>query len=505
MKLSVLIAFAAVVPLLAQAQPEEPIVVTRHQVTIGAKTLPYTARAGRLPIRDNDAGEVHGNMFFVSYTLDGPAGSTPRPLTFLWNGGPGSNAGLVHLLGFGPKRVARATGSMPLLSPSGTALVENKDTWFAFSDLVFVDPIGTGYSRPAQPEYTGEFYQNRGDAEAVAEFIRVYRTHFDAFDAPLFILGESYGVTRCALVADGLERRHAGLTGVIMLSGGFPLVQLEAAQRNALNLPTLTAAAYYNHKLPPDLGGGDLLQAVRAAETYAKGKYAAALAKPDALSGAQRDAVVTQLVRFTGLPSSRIDRDRLVVPMEQFSAQLLADHNLMVGRYDSRLIGPRDPSPQYDPTTDPSLKDILDGVSVIRYLRNEIGYKSDLFYQGPFGGGYPPPTKPRGDWMSVRWNFGSAPATGGAAAGATQRSPVEAFQSAMKSDPKLRTMVVSGYYDLVSSYFAIEQASGQLPADLARRVTIKTYAGGHAIYTDDAVRHQLRIDGEKFYQAGAMQ
>jgi carboxypeptidase C (cathepsin A) len=500
-----LIAFAAVVPLLAQPQPEEPIVVTHHQVTVGAKTLPYTTRAGRLPIRDNDTGEVRGNMFFVTYTLDRAAGSSVRPLTFLWNGGPGSNAGLVHLLGFGPKRVTRATGSMPLLSPSGTALVDNQDTWFAFSDLVFVDPMGTGYSRPTKAEYASDFYQNRGDAEAVAEFIRVYRTHFDAFDAPLYIMGESYGVTRCALVADALERRHAGLAGVIMLSGGFPLVQLEASQRSALALPTLTAAAHYNHKLPADLQNGDLLQAVHAAEAYAKGEYAVALAQLDALTDAQRDAVVGQLARFTGLPASRIDRAKLVVPMEQFSVELLADRNLMVGHYDSRLIGPRDPSPQYDPTTDPSLKDILDGVSVIRYMRNELGYKSDIFYQGPFGGGYPPPIKPRGDWMSVRWNFGSARGRGGAAAGTAQRSPLEAFQSAMKSDPKLRTMVVSGYYDLVSSYFAIEQAAGQLPPDLARRVTVKTYAGGHAIYTDDAVRHQFRIDGEKFYQSGAAQ
>ena len=504
MKLSALIAFAAFVPLWAQPQPEEPIVVTHRQVTIGAKTLPYTARAGRLPIRDNDTGEAHGNMFFVAYTLDGAAGAAVRPLTFLWNGGPGSNAGLVHLLGFGPKRVIRATGSMPLLSPSGTALADNQDTWLAFSDLVFVDPMGTGYSRPTKAEYASDFYQNRGDALAVAEFIRVYRTRFDAFAAPLFILGESYGVTRCALVADALERSHAGLAGVIMLSGGFPLLQLEGAERRALALPTLTAAAHYHHKLPSDLQSGGLLQAVHAAEAYARGEYAAAMAKPDALTDAQRDAVLSQLARFTGLPASRIDRARLVVPMEQFSVELLADRNLMVGHYDSRLTGPRDPSPQYDPTTDPSLKDILDGISVIRYLRNELGYQSDLFYQGPFGGGYPPPTKPRGDWMSVRWNSGSAPG-GGAAAGAAQSSPLEALQSAMKSDPELRAMVVSGYYDLVSSYFAVEQAAGQLPAGLARRVMVRTYAGGHAIYTDDAVRHQFRIDGEKFYRAGPAQ
>lgn len=477
-------------------------VATHHQVTIGGKTLAYTATAGLIPICDNETGDPHGSMFFVAYTVDRTgdrtAASPARPLTFLWNGGPGSNSGLVHLLGFGPRHITLATGSTPRWAPSGTALADNQDTWLAWSDLVFVDPIGTGYSRPAKPVYAGEFYQSRGDAESVAEFIRVYRTRFDAFDAPLYIMGESYGVTRCALVAEDLERRRIRLTGVIMLSGGFPLAETPLAQRGALGLPTLTAAAYYNRKLPADLQGGTLEQALRAAETYAEGEYVIALAKPDALSEVQRDAVIGQLARFTGLPASQIDRARLLVPMEQFSVGLLASQGLMVGHYDSRLTGPKDPAPQYDPTTDPSLKDILDGVSVIRYLRNELRFQSDLFYQGPFGGGYPPPTSFRGDWMSVRWNRGMT-------AGAPTPSPTDAFRAAMKANPDLRVLVASGYYDLVSSYFAIEQAARRLPAEFAPRVTVRTYSGGHAIYTDAAARHQLRQDAARFYQMGAAQ
>ncbi|MFB3828119.1 MAG: hypothetical protein ACE15B_15220 [Bryobacteraceae bacterium] len=494
--------WSAAVALTAQPQPEEALVTTRHQVAIGARILAYTARAGRFPIRHNDTGEVRGNMFFVSYTLERPPGAAPRPLTFLWNGGPGSNAGLVHLLGFGPKRVAPAAGSLPRLSPSGTALVQNKDTWLVFSDLVFVDPIGTGYSRPVKPEYAAEFYQSRGDAESVAEFIRVYRTHFDSFDAPLYILGESYGVTRCALVAEALERRRTGLVGVIMLAGGFPLIESDPVLRTALGLPTLTAAAYANRKLPGDLQGGTLQDALRAAEAYAQGEYAAALAEREKLSDARRDAVAAQLSRFTGLPLGRIDRARLAVPIEQLSLELLAPANLMVGRYDSRLTGPRDPAPMYDPTTDPSLKDILDGVSVIRYLRNELGYKSDLFYQGPFGGGYPPPTSFRGDWMSVRWSR-QTPASGSkAASGPAPPSPTEAFRAALAANPNLRVLVANGYYDLVSSYFGVERAAARLPAELAPRVTVRSYAGGHALYTDDAVRTQLRADAAKFYAGG---
>jgi carboxypeptidase C (cathepsin A) len=483
-----------IVSLPGWAQPEhgDSAVVSHHQVSIGGKTLHYTARAGTIPIRDSETGDVHGNMFFIAYTLDRPAASAPRPLTFFWNGGPGSNSGLVHLLGFGPKRIALASGSMARWSPAGTALVDNQDTWLAFTDMVFVDPIGTGYSRPTKPEYAPEFYQGRGDAESVAEFIRVYRLRSDAYDSPLYILGESYGVTRCALVAEALERRHTNLTGVIMLSGGFPLADIGPGQHSTFYLPTLAGAAWYNKKLSLDLQQQDLPAVLRAAEAYAKGDYAAALAKAEALSADQRETVATQVARFTGLPAAQIDRTKLVVPMEQFSNGLLAAHNLMVGHYDSRLVGPRDPAPQYDPTTDPSLKDILDNVSVLRYLRNELGYQSDLFYQGPFGGGYPPPTGFRGDWMSVRWSR-----TG------PQPSPSTAFRAAMAANPSLRVMVVSGIYDLVSSYFAIEQAAAQLPADLKERVVIRTYAGGHAIYTDDVVRHQFRLDAVRFFEKGA--
>ena len=476
----------------SQPSKDDAAVTTHHQVAIGGKMLLYTAEAGQIPIRDNDTGDVHANMFFIAYTLDRAAGSPRRPLTFLWNGGPGSNSGLVHLLGFGPKRITLASGSMPRLSPTGTTLVDNQDTWLAFSDLVFIDPIGTGYSRPTKPEYAAEFYQSRGDAESVAEFIRVYRLRKDAYNAPLYILGESYGVTRCALVAEALERRHTNLTGVLMLSGGFPLADIGPGERNALGLPTLTAAAYFHKRLPADLQGQDLQTVLRGVELYARGEYAAALGKVENLSDEQRNAVATQLSRFTGLPVSQIDRTKLQVPMEQFSVALLSEKNLMVGRYDSRMVGPRDPAPQYDPTTDPSLKDILDSISVIRYLRNELGYESDLFYQGPFGGGYPPAKSFRGDWMSVRWNR-----TG------PQPSPGDAFRSAMSANRQLRVMVVSGNYDLVSAYYAIEQAAGQLAADLKGRVAVRTYAGGHALYTDDSVRHQLHLDAVKFYAQGA--
>jgi carboxypeptidase C (cathepsin A) len=501
--LAVIMAACVAGPFAQQDVAQTPtIVTTRHQVTVAGAVRRYTARAGTIPIRDNETGDAHANMFFVAYTLDRAPGTPARPLTFLWNGGPGSNSGLVHLLGFGPRRIITATGAMPRYSTSGTALIDNQETWLGVSDLVFVDPIGTGYSRPTRPEYAAEFYQSQGDAESVAEFIRVCRLRLDAFESPIYLMGESYGVTRASLVAEALTRRRTKVAGVILLSGGFPLEgDVPAPIRNALSLPIWTVAAYHHQKLEPDLQRGSLDDAIQASRAYAEGDYASAISRADALSAAERDAVVAKLARFTGLPAAQINATSLRVTMEQVSNTLLGQ-NLMIGHYDSRAVGPRDTSGgPYDPTTDPSLKDILDAPSVLRYLREELGYRSDLFYQGPFGGGYPPPTVFRGDWMSVRWNRAAAPA--GARGNATP-APTRGLAAALAGDPDLRVFVACGYYDLLGGCYASDYAARHVPPalGLGTRVTSRVYAGGHATYTDDAARRHLQTDVAAFIRAG---
>src|SRR5262245_4831226 len=245
-----------------RSQGDERVVTTTHQVVIDGKPLRYTARAGRLPIRDNETGEVRGRMFFVAYTVQRPAAAAPRPITFLWNGGPGSSSSLVHLLGFGPRRLGPGRSQEP------SAPMDNPGTWLDFSDLVFVDPVGTGYSRPVKTEYGPEFYQTRGDAESVAEFIRVYGNRFDAGDAPLILAGESYGVTRAAAVADLLERRGTRVSATVLIGLALPLGDLNADLRTALNVPTYTATAFVNRKLGGDLQT-DMPSTLRKAEEWA--------------------------------------------------------------------------------------------------------------------------------------------------------------------------------------------------------------------------------------------
>jgi carboxypeptidase C (cathepsin A) len=370
--------------------------------------------------------------------------------------------------------------------------VDNQETWLTFTDLVFVDPIGTGYSRPVKPEYGAEFYQSPGDAESVAEFIRVCRLRLNAFESPIYLMGESYGVTRASLVAEALTRRRTKVAGVILLSGGFPLEgDVPAPTRNALSLPIWTAAAHHHKKLPSDLQQGSLDAALNAARAYAEGEYANALARIDQLSPAERDTVVAGVARFTGLPASQINAKTLRVTTEQMSTSLLGK-NQMVGRYDSRAVGPADTrGGPYDPTTDPSLKDILDATSVLRYLREELGYKSDLQYQGPFGSGYPSPTAFRGDWMSVRWNRSIASPPG--------------LSAALAADPDLRVFHACGYFDLLGGCYASDYAARHVAPALALRITSRVYAGGHATYEDDEPRRQLQADVAKFIEGGGRQ
>jgi len=167
--------------------------------------LRYSARAGLIPIRDNETGAVHGNVFFVSYTLDRGSDGGRRPVTFAWNGGPGANSTLVHLAGFGPRRI-RSADDPAKPAPVEPALEDNETTWLGATDLVFVDPVGTGFSRPTKSEYAAEFYSTLGDIASITEFVRVYLTHFDLLDVPIFIAGESYGAWRASVVADGLEK-----------------------------------------------------------------------------------------------------------------------------------------------------------------------------------------------------------------------------------------------------------------------------------------------------------
>jgi carboxypeptidase C (cathepsin A) len=492
--------------------PVDDMVVTHGQVAIAGKPLAYTAHAGLLPIYDNDTGQLAARMFVVAYTVDRAPGAPPRPLTFVWNGGPGSSSSQVHLMGFGPKGF-----DMPDTYPEWKAaparIADRPETWLAASDLVFVDPIGTGYSRAVSEAWRDRLYTTHGDGEAVAEMIRVYRTRFDAFDQPLFIAGESYGTTRAMEVAADLARRHTPLAGVILISGGYDAGQkVPPSLRDALEVPFYTATAWNHRRLPPDLQALPQDQAVARATQWARSDYAPALARAGELSVDEKSRLAAALARWSGVDPKVVDPKTLRLSKDAVMDAMLADRGLELGRYDSRLATPRrDPAKVWGPREDPSLLpmiDLMEGSSpaLIRYLRNDLGYSSDLLYRGPWGGAFhPDPFKPTGpvlkdDWMAAMWDRGAAmrPPQRDEAQGPPEPPPL---QAAMTAEPRLLVWSVEGLYD--GSCAGREEAIAQTAPALRARVRASCYPAGHMVYTDKAVRLQMQKDFTAFVRDAA--
>jgi pimeloyl-ACP methyl ester carboxylesterase len=411
------------------------------------------------------------------------------------------NSSLIHLLGFGPRRVKTGDAYPTSPPPSETEMEDNQETWLEFTDLVFVDPVGTGYSRPTKAEYGSDFYQTEGDIEAMTEFIRVYRVRFDAWDAPLFIVGHSYGTTRAMGVAAALGRRRIPLSGVVLMSGGLSLGQepLSAELSTALAVPGMTAAAFFHKKLAPDLQQS-LESSVKEAETWAVNEYAPALSKRDALSESGRERILQGLSRYTGLAVKALDRSTLAVGRDQFKNQVLYAEGRVLGNYDLRLTRPRQPvEGEYDILKDPSFKPaahLAQGTSPLlnRYLRQDLQFTTDIMYQGPLGGGYPPAT-------SINRRFKRAPAEPATAATAAQ-PPL--LRSAMDANPGLRVFVMHGLYDSLGNGCSPRLYTvRQLDPELAPRVSAACYGAGHDMYTDKLVRQQIKRDMIGFIQSGS--
>ena len=473
----------------SQSFDDNPV-TTHHEISLNGKRMAYMARAGFFTLLDS-SHQAKARMFYVSYTMDRGSDKTLRPLTFAWNGGPGSPASALHLGALGPRR-AKTMDEYKTIPPP-YELVDNEETWLAFTDLVLVDPVGTGYSYPTKPEYLKDFWSVQGDIDATGEFIRLYLAHYDVGDVPIFIAGESYGTMRAAGLAETLADRRIPLSGVILMSlvnlgpGGGGANDLEPA----LSLPSYTAAAFVNQKLPADLQS-DFESTLQKAETWAETGYAEALIKGDRLTAEQREGVVAQLARFTGLDESFVTETNLRITVDQFAHQLLRNKNLELGHYGAQLTyKSASANAPYDLWADPSL--FSNGISglIVPYLRTELGFKTDARYAGPWGGGWPSPTTPRGDWTSSLWDYG--PIRG-------SYDVMRQLAEAMRRNPKLRVFVASGYYDLVTPYFSAEYMISHMGLDspLRSNVIFGRYRNGHMVYLDKTSLQQLTHDINEF-------
>ncbi len=462
-------------------EPGEPV-VTHHEIHVGGKTLRYTATTGMMPIHDAE-GELDGNMFFIAYTLEGQNPSERRPLTFSFNGGPGSASVWLHMGAIGPKRVKMQPEGMMPAPPY--QLVDNEFTWLDQTDLVFIDPVGTGYSRAAKNDLKKKFLGVREDLETVGEFIRLYLGRYERWSSPLFLVGESYGTTRAAGLSGYLLGHGIAFNGIMLISSVMNFETLEFTPGNdlpyILYLPTYATTAWYHKKLGSDLQDFQKLRS--EVEQWASTAYAEALAKGDRLTAEERNAVIDRLSRYTGLSKTYLDQANLRVDEPHFTKELLRDQKLVTGRLDSRFTGEDRSLLAETVSYDPSETAIRAPYTAMfnQYVRTELGYKSDTEYY-VLGGGF----------GFTDWNWGSA------RSGFPETA--QALRDAFQRNPYMKLFVGSGYFDLATPYFATQYTlnhMGLYPKDHSR-VSLGYYGAGHMMYIRDESLGDLKRDITNF-------
>jgi carboxypeptidase C (cathepsin A) len=455
---------------------EVPPIVTHHQTTVNGTSLSYTATAGRLPIKRDD-GKTEAEMFFVAYTFDGRAAAN-RPLTFAFNGGPGSASVWLHMGALGPKRVVlQPNGFMPA---APYRLEDNPDTLLDRSDIVMVDAMSTGYSRAANAELTKKFLGVKGDVQAFGEFIRLYLSRYERWSSPLFLLGESYGTTRAAGIAGYLTDHGIAFNGVTLLSMAVDFQTLEWNKSNDLPylllVPTFNMIAGYHHKLSADLTQ-DMAKTREEVVRWSTDEYTLALGKGDALSPDEHRKIVEQLSRYIGLRPEVIEAHDLRIDVPTFTKELLLDQKLVTGRLDGRFKSP-DPGEDgfYDPTSAAILPPYTSAFN--NYLRTELNYKSDMPYR-VFA--YDQPGFRDWQWGNAVEGF---PSTAGG------------LRSAMIKNPYMKILVMEGYYDLATPFAAANWTMDHLDLgpQFRQNISYATYNSGHMVYIDRAEHDKMRKD-----------
>lgn len=466
---------------------DEPT-VTHHELVLPSGALRYSATAGRLGLKDED-GTARADVFYVAYERSDAgdlAARRARPLIFAFNGGPGSSSVWLHMGTIGPRRVAMSADGLQARPPY--SVVDNAETWLDFADLVFIDPVTTGYSRAAAGQDAKQFHGVDEDVRSVAEFIRLYTTRNGRWSSPKYLAGESYGTTRAAGLAGELQGRHGMyLNGIVMISAVMNFITLEFDRGNdlpyALHLPTYTATAWFHRKLAPPLQE-DLRATLNEVEAFARGEYTLALMQGDRLPAVERARIRTKLARFTGLSEAYIASSNERIEISRFTKELLRDSRRTVGRLDSRFLGHDYDSAGEQYEADPSYDGIQGPFTAALndYARTELRFESDLPYEILTGRVYP-------------WKYSSA----------TNRylNVAETLRRAIHQNPSLHVLVASGYYDLATPYYATEYTLDHLglAPELQGNLHRSYFESGHMMYIHDPSRAKLTQDVRAFVEA----
>jgi carboxypeptidase C (cathepsin A) len=453
---------------------------TEHAIKLGGTTLPYSATAGTTPLHDAH-GKMLASVFYVAYTRE--PGDAKRPVTFVFNGGPGAASAYLHLGGIGPKAV-EVTAKGEVIGPP-PHLVDNDSSWIDFTDLVFVDPVGTGYSRASSGENEDDFWGVEHDTDSLADFIQLYLINAGRMSSPVFLTGESYGGFRAATITRALQKTGSvSPSGLVLISPALEFAILNGENYDplpwALDLPSYAAV---NLESKGVTGREALGAALREAERYALSDYLVALA-----SGAQKGSEVASetVARLTGLSAEFVRENLARIPPGLFIKEFDRAHGQVLSRYDGSVSGP-DPNPASawphgpDPVLDSTVP--LWTGAFVQYARDELGYKTDATY------------RLLNREIRSKWDFGTRPTRQGYA------GVLDDLQDARATNRSLQVLIAAGYTDLITPYLAPSYLVNQLaPLEGASPITVEDYTGGHMLYLRPDSRRALKEDAEAMYE-----
>jgi carboxypeptidase C (cathepsin A) len=457
--------------------PQERTSVTAGSGIFNGHAIDYTATCGTLILHEDaekdgtrEGEKPRAEVFYTAYTKNGVADPAGRPIMFCFNGGPGSSAIWLHMTLFGPVRVALDDDGRAGKPPH--RLVPNECCLLDCSDVVFIDPVGTGYSRMVEGEKTAQYHDIVKDVESVGEFIRLYCSRNARWASPKFIAGESYGTTRACGLADYLQSRHGmALNGLLLISCALDFITLwtEASDLNDLPfvmfLPTMTATAWYHKRLPADLQALPLTEVIAQAEAFAAHDYTLALFKGRALPVAERDRIAAQVARFTGLSEQFIKNCDLRIDDGRFYKELLRDRGQTVGRIDSRFTGEDRDNAGEAPLADASMHNLFSACATAfnDYVRRTLRFEADSAY-GILTG------------LHKTWKWGAFENK--------YATVSDQLRSAMQANPHLKVFVANGYYDMATPHFATDYTIDHLRVSeaLRRNIEVHYYEGGHMMY-----------------------
>ena len=462
-------------------KPVEPV-VQESSVEIGGQKIPYKVTTGKLQLKQDD-GKVRASIFHVSYERTEVKAGTRRPVLFAFNGGPGSSAAWLHIGLLGPKIIQLpGNGTAAALPPAQVA--DNPLSILDVTDLVFVDPVSTGYSRAENDAKPGDFHGLNEDIESVGDFIRRWVSAHDRWDSPKFLLGESYGGVRAAGLSHHLQSRYGmNLNGVVLLSSLLDFATLQTSSGNDLGfmvyLPSFTGVAHFHKKIT-----GDRDALIRESTAFAFGEYATALLKGSALEPDARAAIAAKLAKLTGIAAPVWVAHHLRIDPNFFRAELLRAEAKVLGRFDARVAWdtaePAAQGPDFDPSL--SLAYGAFATAMMDYLGRDLGYKEDQPYEILTGKVNP--------W---HWNANNEVVNVG-----------ERLASAMRDNPHLRVLVMGGLTDLATPPEGVAYALRHLldmPDSLRANITTTRYDGGHMFYLNPADLAKTRTDLVHFIQA----